>query len=241
MRLQPHIDTGLSGYFGSKEQPATLARIINQISPHDVFVSGFAGNCAVTRYKRPAGRTVLYDLDLDVVEAWDIATIADPRVVVARTNFLLLLELTSAAEAWTRGGSAVFTFLDPPYPIGTRTSNNRYKHELTDEQHEQLLEKAKHLPGDVMICTYPNDIYTQALGDEWRLIEYEAVTRGGMRTEQLWMNYEEPTELHDYRFLGADRREREVIKRRRETILRKLERLPVLERRAALRRINEKF
>lgn len=34
----------------------------------------------------------------------------------------------------------VFLYLDPPYPHSTRTSNIRYENEMTDEQHEKLID-----------------------------------------------------------------------------------------------------
>ena len=57
------------------------------------------------------------------------------------------------------------------------------------------------------------------------------MTRGGKRTEVLWCNFREPTELHDYRYYGRDYRERERVGRKRARWLRRLSEMPVLERR----------
>ena len=43
-----------------------------------------------------------------------------------------------------------------------------------------------------------------------------------MRTEHLYMNYPAPTELHDYRYYGRDRRERELLRRQGKSFARKL-------------------
>jgi DNA adenine methylase len=53
-----------------------------------------------------------------------------------------------------------------------------------------------------------------------------------MADELLWCNFPEPVELHDYRYLGRDFRERERIARRRRRWLARLAKMPVLERQA---------
>jgi len=53
------------------------------------------------------------------------------------------------------------------------------------------------------------------------------------------MNFAEPTELHDYRFLGDDYRKRQDIRRQQERWLRKLETMPAQKRYAMLAAIEE--
>jgi hypothetical protein len=53
------------------------------------------------------------------------------------------------------------------------------------------------------------------------------------------MNYPEPKELHDYSYLGAEKRERERIRRRVNSWCRTLTRLPVLERNAIVDAITD--
>lgn len=48
------------------------------------------------------------------------------------------------------------------------------------------------------------------------------------------MNYPEPVELHDYRYLGENRTELQRIRRKIERWEGKLARMPVLERQALL-------
>lgn len=46
---------------------------------------------------------------------------------------------------------------------------------------------------------------------------YATQTRSGATAQKrVWMNYPEPLELHDYKFLGRNFRERERIKRKRQ-------------------------
>ena len=63
---------------------------------------------------------------------------------------------------------------------------------------------------------------------------FKSVVRGGINIEWVWMNYPEPVELHDYRFMGANFRERERIKLRKEKWVSKLKSMPILERQALL-------
>ena len=60
-----------------------------------------------------------------------------------------------------------------------------------------------------------------------------------MRTEWTWMNYADPQELHDYRFLGDTYRERERITNRQSRWLNNLRQMPRLERLAMIQKINE--
>ena len=53
------------------------------------------------------------------------------------------------------------------------------------------------------------------------------------------MNYPEPLELHDYRYLGSNFRQRERLKRIRVRWLARLDRMDALERYALLSSIAE--
>ena len=131
-----------------------------------------------------------------------------------------------------------FVYCDPPYPLPTRRSNRPiYDHEMTVEQHENLLRVLARLPAFVMVSSYWSELYAGALKG-WRLMSFEATTRGGSTaTEWLWMNYPEPDALHDYRFLGNDKRQRERIRRKVTNWTEGLDRLPELERNAIIQSI----
>ena len=86
-----------------------------------------------------------------------------------------------------------------------------------------------------MISGYPSELYERRL-EGWDAIAYRTMTRGGkMADERLWLNYRAPTVLHDDRYLGADFRERERIKRKRARWRRKFEALEPHERGAIWR------
>ena len=108
---------------------------------------------------------------------------------------------------------------------------------MTIKQHEELLRVLTRMPAFVMVSSYWSELYADALKG-WRSMSFETMTRGGsMATEWLWMNYPEPDELHDYRFLGDDKRQRERIRRKVTNWTLGLDRLPELERNAILQSI----
>lgn len=84
----------------------------------------------------------------------------------------------------------VFIYADPPYLHGTR-KNYLYKYEMTDRDHEKLLEALLFHQGPVMVSGYDNDLYNQYLKG-WRKVQKDTRAEGGLkRTETLWMNYSE--------------------------------------------------
>lgn len=131
-------------------------------------------------------------------------------------------------------------FLDPPYPLNTRSSNHRYKYDFTDDDHELLLSLILKSPAKVLLCSYTNPTYDFYLAG-WNKISYKSKTRKGMRVETAYLNYEPPNRLQDYSFTGGDYRERERIKRKISREVSKLHALPVLERNAIIDKINKTF
>src|SRR3954451_2058388 len=55
---------------GGKDGSGVVQRLINQIPPHDVFVSAFLGDCAILRKKLPAKLSIGIDLDRANIERW---------------------------------------------------------------------------------------------------------------------------------------------------------------------------
>ena len=77
-------------------------------------------------------------------------------------------------------------FVDPPYVHDTRSEKHGYRHEMDDQQHEDLCDFLNTLKGMVVLCGYHNPIYDR-LG--WHYVEREAHADGARdRIEVLWMN-----------------------------------------------------
>lgn len=82
----------------------------------------------------------------------------------------------------------VFLYLDPPYLPETRKSH-LYKHEMSTEEHEELLMAVTKHKGKILISGYESDMYNSALKG-WRKAYKDTTAEGGLkRTEVLWMNY----------------------------------------------------
>lgn len=131
-------------------------------------------------------------------------------------------------------------YCDPPYLMETRGGRRRlYEHELSTLEHRRLLRAIRKLPSMVMISGYWSSLYSEML-EGWNSMHFEAMTRGGRTaTEWVWFNFPLPVELHDYRYLGENFRERERIKRKKLRWTARLQRMPVLERQALLSAIRE--
>lgn len=81
-------------------------------------------------------------------------------------------------------GPNTLHYLDPPYTPDTRRGG-RYKHEMSLEQHQDLIDFVKTLKGHVVISGYYNPLYDQ-LG--WEKKARKAYADGAAeRTEVIWI------------------------------------------------------
>lgn len=85
-------------------------------------------------------------------------------------------------------------YVDPPYLPETRNRANpydpkhQYRHELTVDDHIELLTFLQGLKGMVLLSGYPAPLYDEALAG-WTRIERKALADGAReRTEVLWIN-----------------------------------------------------
>jgi len=160
---------------------------------------------------------------------------ADPAAM-ATAGALFTGEKGGGGCSWPR----CLVYCDPPYPLSSRRSAERiYRHEMTDQQHAELLAVLRLLPCLVIVSSYPSPLYQETLKD-WRRIEFRAQTHRGTATEILWCNYPAPRELHDYSFLGNEKRERERIRKKVRLWSKGLLRLPELERQAIVDAITRR-
>ncbi len=223
-------------YPGGKNGSGVYQRIINLMPPHATYIEAFLGSGAILRMKKPALCSIGIDIDGGVFERW-------------RGNELAGLSLIQAdAIAWLERrfphesdpGGPTLIYCDPPYMIHTRRQHRLiYRYELSDDDHRELLRILLRLPCMVMISGYWSELYSTALS-RWRAVRYTARTRGGSLAEEwIWMNFPAPLELHDYRYLGQNFRERERIGRKRKRWLTRLRGMPELERFAILSALEE--
>ena len=184
--------------------------------------------------KRPAIESIGIDADTAVIETW-------ARSYLSFTPNLTLVH--GDAIEWLANNTLsddALIYLDPPYLMNTRRQQRQiYQCELSDHDHERLLNVIKPLRCMVMLSGYWSEMYSDAL-QGWRTDTFTTRTRGGSLAEEwLWMNFPEPLELHDYRYLGEDFRERERIKRKVKRWKNRLLNMNSLEKHAIMAAIAE--
>lgn len=249
---------GLS-YPGGKSGSGIYQRLINLIPKHRVFISAFAGRCGVLRRIRPAEHSIVIDRDPDVCDWWHrwSRSSAGRSIEIHCCDSIEwmhyrfgLSEYSAARSGDTRatpgtatqpGASEAFVFCDPPYVLEERSHGSLYRFELSNGDHVRLLSAlisiACRSAADVMLCGYRSPLYA-TVDRHWRFIDHRVPTRGGLQDERIWLSYESPGQLHDYRFLGDCRRERERIQRRQKSWREQLEQMSEHERQAMLEALN---
>jgi len=80
-------------------------------------------------------------------------------------------------------------YCDPPYLQSLR-KKNMYHHEMTEEQHIELLQVLLASKSKVIISGYESELYDSMLRDWYRVQKLTTVQMGLHRTETLWMNFE---------------------------------------------------
>jgi DNA adenine methylase len=226
-------------YPGGKNGSGVYQTIINLMPPHQCYIEGFLGSGAVMRNKKLAARNIGIEIDPIVAacQRTDMKRVSD-NIEIYEGNFIKLLT-APVFPIFYHTEASTLLYLDPPYPLSTRrTQRQIYKYEmLSDDEHIELLEMILPLQCMVMISSYSSDLYNDYL-QTWRKVEFPTTNRAGHKvTECVWLNFPEPLELHDYSFLGENRRERERIKRKRLRWRNRLETMPNLERHALMAEI----
>lgn len=221
-------------YLGSKAASGVYQKIIAEMPPHDTYIETHLGGGAVMLRKPPARQNWGIDIDQLTVEAFcqenpkflDAVREALFLDVVDAVEFLCCFDYASAGR--------VLIYSDPPYLPETRSSSARYRHEYTVGDHYRLLHCLCSMPENVSVIVsgYPSSVYDNALPG-WRSKEFQAMTRGGVRTEKIWMNYPEGA-AYSHTFAGKDYNDRYRIKRKAQRWKEKFAALPPAERLAIM-------
>jgi DNA adenine methylase len=98
------------------------------------------------------------------------------------------IENRDALEVIERhNGPDCLVYADPPYPRSVRTQR-MYSDEMSDSDHEQLLKLLLAHVGPVVISSYANPMYDNAL-KQWKRVVIKApkVEKAAVRTEVLWV------------------------------------------------------
>jgi DNA adenine methylase len=92
-------------------------------------------------------------------------------------------------------GPATLFYCDPPYLHSTRTARKAYgSFEMTEAQHQELLDVFRQCKGKVMVSGYPSKLYDDALAD-WTRYTFDLPNQASgakvkdRETEVLWCNF----------------------------------------------------
>jgi len=216
--------SGMTGYLGNKGVMGAYQAIIGQMPPHDTYIETHLGSGVVLREKPQAVRTIGIEVDPATIAQFPLPANAELHIGDC-VEFLENFDFASAGR--------VLIYADPPYVRATRSHpDSVYRHEYTDDDHVRLINTLRSVPAAVILSGYPSDLYASLLGD-WRTIEFQAATRGGPRTEKLWMNFAAGP-VNWTLFAGANFTERQRIKRKAERWASKFAALNASERLAVL-------
>ncbi|TXE26914.1 DNA adenine methylase [Serratia ureilytica] len=218
------------GYLGSKAASGVYQKIIANMPPHDTYIETHLGGGAIMLRKPPAKTNIGVDIDPDALCEFN-AGCCMPYVQLFRHDAVSFLERFDFSRA-----GRVLIYADPPYLPETRTGNARYRYEYTVDDHRRLIACLRSLPAAVMLSGYPSALYHELLTD-WRSISFQAMTRGGVRTEQLWMNFPEGQPF-SAAYAGKDYIDRQRIKRKVERWRKKYQALPPAERLAIMQALS---
>ena len=224
----------MKNYPGNKFAGSLYKKIINEIPRCDVFRELFAGSAAVTTHLTAPDLTHINELSEKVYQELRFEF---PESIVTNDCAISIINKLPGTTDRTE-----CIHLDPPYRLHTRHSSMQmlYDHEMTDEQHEQLLSAvlAKE-KSYLFIIIHPYDeMYNTRLA-HWRQVKIKVRYRNKTSIEVLYMNYQSPDVLQDYRHLGKGNHDRQRIKRKGDRMIAKLLALPAVEKNYILERLKQ--
>lgn len=238
----------MKNYPGAKNGSGVYQEIINHIPSCLLYGESHGGSYSIGKrlYKDLAlndvytGPKMVYtDIDPDVVAKVRPTMPADVTMIDSGAHSIIkLFDLIVKLDYVSRND--VFLYSDPPYLFSTRRSMaNIYKFEYTADDHIQLLSALLEIGFNCMISGYDSELYNDMLTG-WRKHSFKARTRHGEATEVIWMNYNiEDFPLLNYNYIGNNFTHRQQIKRKLGNISRKINELPMREKEALKRLLNQ--
>lgn len=149
----------LMKYPGSKWGSADW--IISHFPEHHSYLEPFFGSGGVFFNKPRSDIETINDLDGEVVNLFR---------QIQKFNF-----------------ENVLIYCDPPYVLSTRC-RKQYRYEMTDEDHEVLLETLLQHKGPAIISGYSSPLYEERLKDWYREERINYAQNAQQRREVIWCN-----------------------------------------------------
>lgn len=125
----------------------------------------------------------------DIVTIWQ----RQPEIIIqaaARLKKVLIENRDAIKVIQDHDREDTLFFIDPPYVHETRTIRDRaYRHEMTNADHEQLINVLNSCKGKIILCGYDHPIY-EALNWKKVIKSVAAAGQSGsvLREEILWIN-----------------------------------------------------
>ncbi|HEC0400351.1 TPA: DNA adenine methylase [Klebsiella aerogenes] len=226
-------------YLGSKAASGVYQKIIAEMPPHDTYIETHLGGGAIMLRKPPARFNIGIDKDEEALTNFMECAEYKPLPNLELINSDAVDILESFIHRPPEVSNRVLLYVDPPYLLETRTGNARYRCDYQIADHVRLLACLKSLPPEINIILsgYPSQLYDDLLSS-WRSKEFQAMTRGGVRTEKIWMNFPKGA-AYSHTFAGKDYNDRYRIKRKAQRWKEKFAALPSAERLAIMVALGE--
>ena len=129
------------------------------------------------------------------VSAW-LTSVEGLADVHSRLKRVVILNRDALDVIRQQDGPGTLYYLDPPYLHDTRSSCSDYAHEMTDQQHQDLLTCLGSIQGKFMLSGYPSDLYAIAEACHgWRHVDFDLPNNASSKsskerkTERVWMNF----------------------------------------------------
>lgn len=180
VRLTPFASDEFKGAYEESNDPVERAR---RLIIRSFMGFGSNGHNRLTGFRSNSNRS-------GTTPAHDWVNYPDSlRNVVERLQGVVVLNRDACEVMAGHDSPETLHYVDPPYVFDTRSDTGKdYAHELSDTDHETLLDFLNGLRGMVMLSGYPCDLYDNALSG-WHRVTRKALADGAKeRTEVVWMN-----------------------------------------------------
>lgn len=186
LRLTPYARSEFELAYKTSEDPLEIARRLVVRSFMGFGSPGAMG--AVTGFRATSNRS-------GTTPAHDWANLPDAmKAIVERMQGVVVESIDARTLMAREDRPDALHYVDPPYLPELRSGGNpycakhRYRHEMTADEHRELLTFLRGLRGMVVLSGYPSGLYEEMLGD-WHRAERTALADGARkRTEVLWLN-----------------------------------------------------
>lgn len=132
---------------------------------------------------RTGWRSLISSNGPDVAKEW--SKLPEKIIIVAKRLKEAQIEHQPAIKLLERyQRKEVLIYADPPYILETRTKRH-YKHEMTIEDHIELLDILDQHPGPVILSGYTHQVYDERL-IHWRRVTMEVAAEAGAKRQEVY-------------------------------------------------------